>query len=58
MRRIAGSAEKMAGLAPGEGDTSEAVSAAHGVQHDPPPAQPSIPPRPRADEAARERTEA
>ncbi|WP_207538173.1 hypothetical protein [Sabulicella rubraurantiaca] len=60
MRRIAGSTERMAGLAPGEGDTAEgpAAPAAHGVPHEPPPAPAPLPPRPRADEAARERTEA
>ncbi len=59
MRRIAGSAERIAGLPPGAGDTVEGpVPAAHGEEHEPPSKQDSAPQQPAADKAARERTEA
>jgi hypothetical protein len=61
MRRIAGSAERMAGLAPGEGDTVEGrpTLTAHGVEDEEiRPARDTTHERPRVNKVARERYEA
>jgi hypothetical protein len=57
MRRIAGSAEKLAGLPPGGGDRVETPTPEHGPVPDEPVPEPR-PERPRVAEMAHERSEA
>jgi hypothetical protein len=58
LRRIAGSAEKVAGLPPGAGDTTEGPPPAHDAAEDRPPAQDAMAERPPAQEAGPERPRA
>lgn len=58
MRRIAGSAERIAGLPPGAGDTTEDRPPAHDAADEQPRAQEAAPERPRARQPVDERLEA
>lgn len=58
MRRIAGSAEKIAGLPPGAGDTTEERPLGHDMAEEPLPTHDAAHERPRAPELVHERREA
>jgi hypothetical protein len=58
MRRIAGSAERIAGLSPGEGDTLDDSPRPHGEPEPPPRRHATAQEAPRARAMAPERTEA
>jgi hypothetical protein len=58
LRRIAGSAERVAGLPPGAGDTSEDRPATHDIPDGRPRAHDAVPEPVRTPELARERHEA
>jgi hypothetical protein len=58
MRRIAGSAEKMAGLPPGGGDTAQDQPSAYDAADARPRAQDAVREEPRAPELVHERREA